>query len=294
MNGMEPRAKAMVDRYSPITIGGTGSLPLFCLPPVHGSPSIYRHLVPEIGSEVSLIGLSSIGVFLDVPALDSLEEQATSAVTRIIKFRELASGKFGVLGYSMGGKLAYEVSLQLSALGLTPNKIIIIDSHFQGDDRFSVAGDHSQIEWVWDLFFTVYFGFDRRRVMSAGNFATFLKAPLEEKFAVVRQFISIYHPAGHLNNISPVELDTLFRFHLSQCRSVGRYEPPQSHLPIVYLEASDSENLGQARFWKEAAGRFTTYHVQGSHTSIFYDATHVKDLARSLRDNISVFGEEAR
>lgn len=284
--------RPMIDRYAPISIGGSGNPPVFCLAPVHGSPSIYRHLVPELGRKVSFVGLSSLGVFLDVPAPPTLEEQAASALDRILKFDDVSSGGFGILGYSMGGKLAYEVSIRLSALGLVPKDIVIIDSHFEGDRRLVGPEAQTHIDWVWDLFFTVYFGLDRQSVMHGEVFRQFLSSCLADQLGTVRRYISIHRPTGHLDNISNNDLRKLFLFHYSQCKSVANYTPPPSDLSIVYLEAKHSENLGQAQLWREvAAGGCSIFQIDGTHTSIFYDRERQNELARCLRDNVALFRE---
>jgi thioesterase domain-containing protein len=247
-------------------------------------------LIPHLGCAARLVGVPTVGVFLDVPPLPSLEAQAASVVDRIT--RDLKGGPFAILGYSMGGKVAYETAIQLSRMGHQPLDLVIIDSHFEPDDRLANDPNDVRTDWVWDLFFKVYFRLPRIQLMEDEAFRTFLRSGLRQQLRLLQGYIEVHRPLGQLENISYSDLEKLFRFHYSQCLSVSRHEPQPSSLMMTYVEACQSEHLGQSKFWMKVAGGGTLLlNVKGTHTSIFYDQDNVRELARCLRDNVSVFRE---
>ncbi|CAN7769068.1 thioesterase domain-containing protein [Rhizobium leguminosarum] len=279
----------MVDKYSLIPIGGAGGPAAYCLPPVNGIPTLYRFLLPDIGDRVRLIGVPTLGVFLDVPPLPTLEDQANSIVSRISM--DLEPGNFLLLGYSMGGKVAYETAIRLSAMGLPPKEIVIIDSFFGGDNELPETPDGPQSGWVWDLFFQVYFHTLRQRVMSEEEFLSFLSCAEEERFLRLRHYIELHRrPYDYLENISDTDLRKLTAFHYSQCRSWARYTPPPTDLSLTYIEARQSDNFGQAALWKQVArGGCEIFAVEGTHTSILFQPDHTRQLAQCLRQNVPAF-----
>jgi thioesterase domain-containing protein len=63
-----------------------------------------------------------------------------------VLLRDLSSRRFHLIGYSFGGRLAYELGQQLDAAGREPSSIVIVDTPTTGAPR-SIAGAMSARWW---------------------------------------------------------------------------------------------------------------------------------------------------
>ncbi len=98
-----------------VRLGGSGSRKLFCFAP--GSGSCYRYY--EMARRLS--GWEVVGLnFVEIPH--------PAAVLAGILAETQTSGAFTLLGYSIGGNLAYEVAQELTALGRVVSGLVFLDN----------------------------------------------------------------------------------------------------------------------------------------------------------------------
>ncbi|MBC8756868.1 amino acid adenylation domain-containing protein [Kordia sp. YSTF-M3] len=109
----------------PIHTEGTKT-PIFCAPPGGGNVLIYNDLSKELGSEQPLYAFQSSGIDMKSEILESIEEMATLFIKEMQKID--AEGPYTLLGYSFGGKIIYEMALQLIREGFKVNNLIILDA----------------------------------------------------------------------------------------------------------------------------------------------------------------------
>jgi thioesterase domain-containing protein/acyl carrier protein len=117
---------------SPITLreGTSGGPLLFVFPGVGGNIYSYHGLVRQLPKEWRVIGIP-------LPGADGLEEPLSSMdalADRFLKTIEpaLRTHRCFLLGYSFGGKLAFEVAHRLSDSGLQPPTLILCDTPAPG------------------------------------------------------------------------------------------------------------------------------------------------------------------
>ncbi|MEC3913413.1 amino acid adenylation domain-containing protein [Nocardia sp. CDC160] len=128
----------------PIRATGTRT-PIFCAPPMSGMSWTYAGLTRFLPEDQPLIGLQS-------PALTeadydpaSLEEVARRYVSEM-RARQ-PEGPYRVLGYSLGGILAYAIATELQAQGERVDLVAILDSYpeSKADFRTSILDEFATI-----------------------------------------------------------------------------------------------------------------------------------------------------
>ncbi|WP_034888377.1 non-ribosomal peptide synthetase [Gillisia sp. Hel_I_29] len=104
---------------------------LFLVPPIMGISSIFFDLTKELESNFNCYGLD----------YNDLEQNLNSSIEVLSKtfidniFNVQKEGEFFILGYSMGGYIAFEIVKQMQFLGYNAN-LIIIDSYTDVDRTF--------------------------------------------------------------------------------------------------------------------------------------------------------------
>ena len=118
-----------------VRLGGSGSRKLFCFAP--GSGSCYRYY--EMARRLS--GWEVFG-------LNFVETARPAAALAGILAQTQPSGTFTLLGYSIGGNLAYEVAHELTALGREVSGLVFLDNwrrlelfHFTDEEYRKNAGE---------------------------------------------------------------------------------------------------------------------------------------------------------
>lgn len=105
---------------------GSGGPPLFCVHPVSGSAYAYRGLAGLLGADQPVYGFEAPGFDNDrtpVDALPRLADEYTSIL------RAFAPGQgYRLLGWSLGGLLAFEIAKRLRAAGEKVAALILVDA----------------------------------------------------------------------------------------------------------------------------------------------------------------------
>ncbi|MCP4656445.1 MAG: amino acid adenylation domain-containing protein, partial [bacterium] len=104
--------------------GGT-RLPLYCVHPVGGNVLCYRDLARALGPDQPVYGLQARGLGPDETPQHRIEEMAATYLREVRAARP--QGPYALLGWSLGGLVAYEMARQLQAEGETVAMLAILD-----------------------------------------------------------------------------------------------------------------------------------------------------------------------
>ena len=97
---------------------------IILFPSIYGSTLCYNHMVKNINN-CNIVSLDSL--YSEVNGLNSIEEIATIYVEYIAS--NFVDHNIALIGWSFGGVLAYEVSRQISLMGLISSKLFLLDSY---------------------------------------------------------------------------------------------------------------------------------------------------------------------
>jgi amino acid adenylation domain-containing protein len=105
--------------------GDTESPPLFCIHALWGNILFYRDFSQYLETNRPIYGLQSKGLDGEQKPYDSIPEMAASYIKEIQSVQP--QGPYFLLGFSLGGLIAFEIALQLQAQGQEIQMLTLID-----------------------------------------------------------------------------------------------------------------------------------------------------------------------
>ncbi|MEN3357031.1 MAG: hypothetical protein V7637_1013 [Mycobacteriales bacterium] len=100
--------------------------PLFCVHPVSGSAYAYAGLSSLLGDDRPVYGLEAPGFDDDQDPVGSLPALSAGYVEALRQFRP--DGPYCLLGWSLGGVVAFDMALRLRAVGARVPALVLVDS----------------------------------------------------------------------------------------------------------------------------------------------------------------------
>jgi hypothetical protein len=97
--------------------------PYFLVPGQFGDLFQFKRLVERIREDIPVYGFESRGLYGDEEPIDDFHQLAAHYIDEIRTVQP--DGPLHISGFSVGGKVAYEISKQLAAAGSPPNLLII-------------------------------------------------------------------------------------------------------------------------------------------------------------------------
>lgn len=125
--------------------------PLFFAPPAGGQVLIYQKLAKLLGDDQPFYAFQSHGLDGKTNPLASIEEMAAAYIEELLTIDDV--GPFYLGGYSIGGKIAFEIALQLTAKGYEVAQLIIFDATAPESNPEEVVAllPSSHEEWLYSL-----------------------------------------------------------------------------------------------------------------------------------------------
>jgi len=120
--------------------------PLFCIHAAGGNVLLYRELANRLPAARPVYGVQSSALQHGLPKSTSVEEMAKEYIAEIRKLQP--RGPYHLVGYCLGGTIAYEIARQLNAAGEEIGVLALLDTHakWQKDTlRLSVIRAYERI-----------------------------------------------------------------------------------------------------------------------------------------------------
>lgn len=122
----------------PLKTGGSGT-PLFCMHAAGGNVLFYRDLAAELDDDQPVYGLQARGVAdKSETAHESVQEMASEYLKEIRSVQPI--GPYKLCGSSFGGLIAFEIALQLRAVGEQVALVALFDTYAPGYPKFKKNG----------------------------------------------------------------------------------------------------------------------------------------------------------
>jgi len=249
--------------------------PLFCMHPVSGSSTLYRHLQQPINN--TIYGISAQGVYLDTKPMDRIADMATCYI-KIMRGIQ-PEGPLNVCGFSMGGLIAYEIACQLDLENDQPGFVGIIDSAI--DDASTLNEDSINDPECWLAFIGITLG----KVNDNFNDMTdpFWSATKKEK---LDQLVEL-GKKPHQNTLSK-ELDfdfilAYYSFYEAMNIACIKFEPKTYSGDLHYFATSDGPYKQSIKsISKLIGGVINTVNIEGAHLNLFANRDYSKLLGKSI------------
>jgi thioesterase domain-containing protein len=147
-------AGGILDLALPLRVEGSGP-PLFCAHPVVGLSWCYLALFPHIGADHPVYGLQARGLRRPEPLPASMAEMARDYVDQMRLVQP--AGPYHLLGWSLGGNVAFAVAAELERRGHEVGLLVILDASPTMPDSMTGADGSA---WLLYNFVLAEFGYD--------------------------------------------------------------------------------------------------------------------------------------
>lgn len=229
---------------------------LFCLHPVGGYANHYNVLGQGLAASCQVFGLQAPDIFSDYQT-DCVETLASYYI-RLIK-QQQPSGPYSLMGWSAGGRLAYEIACQLDEAGEKIDFIGILDqspiltasqtseARFEKLEKF--FGDQLVIDWD-------------------------LLDQMSESQAVVTLSEQVQEQGLRHDGLSTAEIENYIRFLITFPQAMGKLIARPSGLNIDLFKTMDETegslyDLNQCYNWDSVTdGQINVYQVAGNHANM--------------------------
>jgi thioesterase domain-containing protein/acyl carrier protein len=212
----------------PIHVKGSQP-PLFAIHPIGGGVFCYEALASTLGEDQPLYGLQSQGLDGQEAPFTNVEDMATHYISEMETVDP--EGPYHLIGWSMGGLLAFEMARQLQAKGRQVSLLALFDAQIPGEfDK--VVADH-QMSLLYS------FGMD------FGLPLAFLNLPWDSLLGweESRQLQYILETAQKAEvvpqEIGPQQVERLFRIFKFNARAVANHIPGEYDGRVLFLKAAE-------------------------------------------------------
>lgn len=251
--GLQPGVD--LDRIVPLAPEGS-STPLFCVHAGSGSAWFYLGLARLLGADRPVYGIEAPGFDGDREPVRSVTELATEYARTLRVFRP--DGDFLLLGWSLGGMIAFDLAQRLTTVGARVRRLVMVDVN---------------VPWVGPLP-------PEKEIVR--RFLRDILATVAAPPGTVEQILAgqpdqtsgeAVFVAAERAGLLPAELDAdllaerypVFRAHVEAVFGFEAAEP--YHGPVTHLIASESPP--DIMDWSHLATDLTEHVVPGDHHSIW-------------------------
>lgn len=130
-------AGGILDLVMPLRVGDGPAL--FCAPPVVGLSWCYMALLPHVDDRFPLYGLQCRGLRRPEPLPATMPEMAQDYADQIRAVQP--SGPYQLLGWSLGGNVAFAIAEELEHRGEQVGLLVILDSSLASPEAIALNND---------------------------------------------------------------------------------------------------------------------------------------------------------
>ncbi len=251
---------------------GKNEQALFFLPPVSGQSNCYQKLAQKIETEQAIYALQTPA--LDDPKLlgQSISEMAKTYLSALFSLQ--ATGPYHLVGWSMGGAIAWEMAQQLQQAGKTVANLILLDTPSKLKEQDSTMPSE-----------TIHL------LALAENNGIPLTAEELQNIPPAKQIDYLIEKAQNSGMLSPdADLSALrhfFNVYQANSKAVRAYKFKPYIGDVIFLGASEDTNYRLIKEWEKLVqGKLTVELVGGSHNKMILEPT-VSRIAKAMNTVLS-------
>lgn len=227
-------AGGILDLVMPMRVGGDGPS-LFCAPPLVGLSWCYLALLPHVDARYPLYGLQARGLRRPEPLPTSLREMARDYVDQIRMTQP--SGPYHLLGWSLGGNIAFAIAEEFERRGEEIGLLVILDSTL-----VNLADIESNEPWMVLNLVLAQFGYVPALTPADPD-------PEARMLELVRR-----RPGLGLDDWPDQRLRALQRVIKNNVAVARAHQPGRVHCPLLFFSAvrnkpTLAEKLDKWRLW---------------------------------------------
>jgi len=238
--------------------------PLFCIHPVAGISWCYAQLARQLPDDYPIYGLQARGLIEPDKLPQSIEEMATDYLQCIREVQP--AGPYRLLGWSLGGLVAYAMATQLQSRGEEVSVLVLLDSYPAEKARRRGTPARSAII--------------KAIAEATGYDVSQLPADLLADNAT--------EPSAHGNGpagyLSAERLSAVADVAINGHRLAGNFIPAPLHGDLHFFSAALSRTMGRPRSeaWiPYVGGRTEIYNVDSEHGDMV-GAEHIPEIGQII------------
>lgn len=279
---------AYVDQVRPETgpivklRAGLSTENLFCVHPGGGGVIVYQELAQLLSADYTVYGIQARGLGRSEPLPESIEEMAADYINAMRKLQPV--GPYTLLGHSLGGSIAYEMTRQLETAGEKVSKLLLLDTLAFSEFTFLPAPEEQALAMlITDL---RRYGVHLPLESLARISSTRAGDNVQQQLAML---LAELHSTGKLA-MTPLadmplpEIQQLYRVR-GNIITLMRVPTQLISTSITLVSARESiRRLNPLSAWQEwTQGQVREVQVPGNHYTML-ETPHVKELARVIND----------
>lgn len=226
-------AGGILDLVMPMRVGGNGSS-LFCVHPLIGLSWCYLALLPHIDARYPLYGLQARGVRRPEPLPATMAEMARDYADQIRKVQP--AGPYHLLGWSLGGNIAFAIAEELERRGEQVGLLVILDSNLADLDAIEVSTQ------AWSIYNIILAQFGYVPALTAAD-----PEPEARMLELVRR-----RPGLALEEWPDKRVNALQRVMKNNLAVAASHQPGRVHCPMLFFSCiSNPPGLAEKlRAWR--------------------------------------------
>ncbi len=238
--------------------GGGSRLPLFCIHPVMGTVLCYGDLARALSPEQPVYAHRARGLLAGEMPQQGIEEMAASYLRAVREVRP--QGPYVLLGWSMGGVVAYEMARQLVEAGQEVALLALVDTRAREVEEPRFGTEAEMFAWA-------------------------ISDEVSISLESIRSLDAVLREAREAGVVPPdfTVADARRQLEVYQaCRQAAWAYRPAPYAGRVVLFQATEEPLSVAADWQQVVGgEIEVHRVPGSHQTMVC-SPHVRGLAEQL------------
>ncbi|MFN8439526.1 MAG: thioesterase domain-containing protein [Caldilineaceae bacterium] len=264
-----------------------GSPPIYFIHPMGCALFFYLPMLNHLGSHYNIVGIQGHGLYEGQQALDSIPEMASIYINAIRERQP--QGPYHLVGYSMGGLIAFEMAQQLQQTAKPVGLLALLDSYvftkripFPGKEikdaderllmRLSRTLDDGQVRKLYRLL-----------------------QPIRSNQERIAHVIEIAKATGKIpSNYGVDDLRRMFNSYDAHLNAVENFRPqPYSDRAFFFqcTDTSDTQSIPSIPWNRLVPNGLMHYRVVGKHSTVMNEP-YVQGLAHYLRMAMQQVGIE--
>jgi len=248
-------------------------LPIFCVHGLGGDVYCFLDLAREMAPDRPVYGLQAIGLDGQQARHATVEEMAAHYAREIRSVQP--EGPYHLLGYSLGGWIAYALAQELTRQGSKVALLALLDTRPTSDVPWALYGR------VMAPYLASRLGF---------HFKQWLRGPKNGRLRYLKQRAKWLHvhttrARAHLPIRSSSDREEMAVDYFDAV--AARYRPAAYSGDVTLFAGTDAKHFPHAAFWKHfVSGCVRVHRVAGDHRSML-DPLHVADFAVLVKQAVS-------
>lgn len=288
------RVQTLIERpavpaWSPVTPlqPNPGSPPIYFIHPMGSALFFYLPLLNYLGRHYNLYGIQGHGLYAEQQALDSIPAMASCYLAAIQAHQP--HGPYHLVGYSMGGLIAFEIAQQLRCAGEQIGLLALLDS-YAFTKRIPFPGQEIKDEDE-RLLRRLALSLDAAQARQLRRVLKPMRSPAEQLDYVIQ----LAKQAGRVPaNYGVNDLRRMFDAYDAHLTAVETYRPQPYADQIFFFQCqdtSDTDSIPALSWHKLAPHGLVHQRVAGKHSTMMNEP-HVQGLAQQLRQALRRVGVE--